>query len=57
MLVLVSVAAGYVFAIAVAKSGAPKQTVYDLPHDFTVSDPTFLPSALPGPTMTAGNRL
>jgi cardiolipin synthase len=57
MLVLVSVAAGYVFAIAVAKSGAPKQTVYDLPHGFTVSDPTFLPSALPGPTMTAGNRL
>ncbi len=44
-------------AIAVAKSGAPKQTVYDLPHGFTVSDPTFLPSALPGPTMTAGNRL
>ncbi len=57
MLVLVSFAAGYVFAIAVARSGAPKQTVYELPHDFKVSDPTFLPSALPGPTMSAGNRL
>jgi cardiolipin synthase len=57
VVVLASFAAGYVFAIAVAKSGAPKQTVYDLPHDFKVSDPTFLPSALPGPTMSAGNRL
>ena len=44
-------------AITVAKSGAPKLTVYELPHDFKVSDPTFLPSALPGPTMSAGNRL
>jgi cardiolipin synthase len=57
VVVLVSVAAGYVFAITVAESSAPKQTVYELPHGFTVSDPTFLPSALPGPTMTAGNRL
>jgi cardiolipin synthase A/B len=57
MLVLVSAAAGYAFAITVAKSSAPKQTVYELPHDFTVSDPTFLPSALPGPPMTSGNRL
>ncbi len=54
---LVSVAAGYLFAVTVAKSGAPKQTLYELPHGFTVSDPTFLPSALPGPTMTVGNRL
>jgi cardiolipin synthase len=55
--ILVSFAAGYVFAIALAKSSAPKQTVYELPHGFTVSEPTFLPSALPGPTMTSGNRL
>jgi cardiolipin synthase len=57
VIVLASVAAGYVFAITVAKSSAPKQTVYELPHGFTVSEPTFLPSALPGPTMTSGNRL
>jgi cardiolipin synthase len=55
--IVVSFAAGYVFAIALAKSSAPKQTVYELPHGFTVSEPTFLPSALPGPTMTSGNRL
>jgi cardiolipin synthase len=56
-IILLSVAAGYAFAITIAKASAPKQTVYDLPHGFTVSDPTFLPSALPGPTMTSGNRL
>jgi cardiolipin synthase A/B len=56
-IVLVSAAAGYLFAITAARSSAPKQTVYELPHGFTVSDPTFLPSALPGPTMTSGNRL
>jgi cardiolipin synthase len=55
--VVVSVAAGYALAISVAKSSAPKRTVYELPHGFTVNEPTFLPSALPGPTMTAGNRL
>jgi cardiolipin synthase A/B len=55
--VLGSFAAGYVFAVAVAKTSAPKQTVYELPHGFTVTEPTFLPSALPGPTMTSGNRL
>jgi cardiolipin synthase len=48
---------GYALAITVAKSGAPKQTVYELPHDFTLSAPTFLPSALPGASMTSGNRL
>lgn len=52
-----SVAAGYVFAISLAKSSAPKKTVYELPHGFTVGDPTFLPSALPGTAMTSGNRL
>jgi cardiolipin synthase len=56
-IVLVSVAVGYAFAITVAKSSAPKQTDYELPHGFTVNDPTFLQSALPGPTMTSGNRL
>src|ERR1700689_3708149 len=55
--VLMSVAAGYVFAIAISKWSAPKETVYELPHGFRVGDPTFLPSALPGSTMTAGNRL
>jgi cardiolipin synthase A/B len=57
VLILVSGAAGYAFAITVAKSSAPKRTVYELPHGFTVRDPTFLLSALPGPTMTSGNRL
>jgi cardiolipin synthase len=57
MLVLTSAAAGYAIAITAAKSSAPKQTVYELPHGFTVSEAAFLPSALPGPTMTSGNRL
>jgi len=52
-----SVAAGYALAVTVAKAGAPKRTVYELPHDFTVTEPTFLPSALPGAAMTTGNRL
>ncbi len=56
-IILVSVAAGYAFAITIAKAGAPKQTVYDLPHDFTLNAPTFLPSALPGAVLTSGNRL
>ncbi len=56
-IILVSVAAGYAFAITIAKAGAPKQTVYELPHDFTLNAPTFLPSALPGAAMTSGNRL
>jgi cardiolipin synthase len=54
---LISVAAGYALAVTFAKSSAPKKTDYALPHGFTVSEPTFLPSALPGPTMTSGNRL
>ena len=53
VIVLLSVAAGYALAISVAKAGAPKQTVYELPHGFTVSEPTFLPSALPGPAKRA----
>ena len=57
LLVLLSGVAGYIFAITIAKTSAPKKTVYELPHEFTVGDPTFLPSALPGPTMTSGNRL
>ena len=56
-IVLVAAIAGYALAITLAKSGAPKQTVYDLPHDFRVTDATFLPSALPGSTLTAGNRV
>jgi len=54
---IVSMIAGYVLAITLAKSGSPKQTVYQLPHDFRVTDATFLPSALPGPPLTTGNRI
>jgi cardiolipin synthase len=56
-IVIFSAAAGYAFAVTVAKAGAPKQTVYELPHDFTLNEATFLPSALPGAAMTSGNRL
>ena len=56
-IVLLSAALGYVLAIAVANIGAPKQTTYELPHGFRVTDPTFLPSALPGPPLTTGNKL
>lgn len=44
---LVSAAAGYALAIVVAKAGAPKRTVYELPHDFTVASPTFSPPRYP----------
>jgi cardiolipin synthase A/B len=54
---IISAIAGYVLAITAAKSSAPEETAYDLPHDFRVTDATFLPSALPGPPMTAGNRI
>ncbi len=54
---IISAIAGYVLAITAAKSSAPRDTVYDLPHDFRVTDATFLPSALPGPPMTSGNRI
>jgi cardiolipin synthase len=57
MIALAAFAVGYLAAITVAKAGAPKRTVYELPHDFTLSEATFLPSALPGAAMTAGNRL
>ena len=56
-IVCVSIAAGYAAAVAVAKAGAPKETVYELPHDFTLNASTFLPSALPGAVMTSANRL
>jgi cardiolipin synthase len=56
-IVLLSAAAGYAIAVSVAKTSAPKQTVYTLPHDFTVGDATFLPSALPGTPMSTGNRI
>ncbi|MDL2717882.1 MAG: phospholipase D-like domain-containing protein [Acidobacteriota bacterium] len=57
MIVLAAFAAGYAFAVTIAKAGAPKHTVYELPHDFSVTEATFLPSALPGASMTSGNRL
>jgi cardiolipin synthase A/B len=56
-IVLVAAIAGYALAITLAKASAPKQTVYDLPHDFRVTDATFLPSALPGSLLTPGNRI
>jgi len=56
-IIAASFAAGYVVAIVAARSGAPKETRYDIPHGFTVGDPTFLSSALPGPAMTAGNTI
>ena len=56
-IVFVSIVAGYAAAVIIAKAGAPKQTVYELPHDFTPGSATFLPSALPGAVMTSGNRL
>ncbi len=57
LVLLLPFAAGYLLAVTISKTSAPKTTVYDLPHGFTVSDPTFLPSALPGAAMTAGNRI
>jgi cardiolipin synthase A/B len=54
---IVSALAGYALAITIAKSSAPTKTQYELPHDFRVTDATFLPSALPGPPMTAGNQI
>ena len=56
-IVFASIAAGYAAAVVIAKAGAPRQTVYELPHDFTPGAATFLPSALPGAVMTSGNRL
>src|SRR5512143_428481 len=54
---VVSAAAGYALAVTIAKTGAPRRTAYELPHDFTLNAPTFLPSALPGAVLTSGNRL
>jgi len=56
-IVLLSAIAGYGLAITIAKSSAPRRTLYELPHDFRVTDATFLPSALPGPPMTPGNAI
>jgi len=56
-IIAASFAAGYVVAIMAARSSAPKETRYDIPHGFTVGDPTFLSSALPAPAMTAGNTI
>ena len=56
-IILLAAAAGYALAITLAKSSAPKQTVYNIPHDFRVTDATFLPSALPGPPISPGNRI
>src|SRR5262252_8306895 len=56
-IVVLSALAGYGLAITIAKSSAPTRTIYELPHDFTVGSATFLPSALPGPPLTPGNRI
>ena len=54
---VLSALAGYALAISLAKTSAPKQIVWEIPHDFRVTDATFLPSALPGDSMTSGNRI
>ncbi len=56
-IVLASGAAGYTLAVGIARAGAPKRTVYELPHDFRLGEPTFLASALPGAALSPGNRL
>ena len=57
MAALAAFGVGYGVAVMTAKAGAPKRTVYELPHDFTLSEATFLPSALPGASLTSGNRI
>ena len=54
---VLSALAGYALAISLAKTSAPKQIAWEIPHDFRVTDATFLPSALPGDSMTSGNRI
>ena len=54
---ILSALVGYVVAVTLAKSSAPPEPVYNLPHDFRVTEATFLPSALPSSQMTAGNRI
>jgi cardiolipin synthase len=54
---ILSAVVGYAVAVTLAKSSAPHEPVYDLPHDFRVTSATFLPSALPSSQMTSGNRI
>src|SRR4051794_32919893 len=54
---VLSLLVGYALAISLAKTSGPKDVVYELPHDFRVTDATFLPSALPGGALTTGNRI
>src|SRR4051812_13173562 len=57
VIAVISAVGGYALAISLAKSSAPKQTVYQLPHDFGTPAPTFLPSALRGGALTTGTRV
>jgi cardiolipin synthase len=54
---ILSVFIGYALAVTLAKTSAPSEPRYELPHDFRVTDPTFLPSALPSSTLTPGNKV
>jgi cardiolipin synthase len=54
---ILSVLVGYLLAVTLAKSSAPPEPRYELPHDFRVTDATFLPSALPSSTLTPGNKV
>jgi cardiolipin synthase A/B len=54
---VLSALVGYALAISLAKTSAPKQISWELPHDFRVTDATFLPSALPAGPVTSGNKI
>jgi cardiolipin synthase len=54
---ILSVLVGYALAVTLAKTSAPPEPIYQLPHDFRVTDATFLPSALPSSTLTPGNKI
>jgi cardiolipin synthase len=54
---VLSALAGYLLAISLSKTGAPKKIAWEIPHDFRITDATFLPSALPEGPVTTGNRI
>ncbi len=56
---LIALGVAWALAIALSLANQPKKVSYDLPHAFTVRDPTFVPSiqALDGPSMVGGNRV
>lgn len=56
---LITLAAAFALSVAISLLNRPEEVRYDLPHDFGVRDPTFLPSlqATEGPSMIDGNRV